>query len=123
MHGTYAANMAISESDLIIGVGVRFDDRATGKLDQFAPDAKIIHIDIDSAAIARNVPVEIPIVGDAKPILRELTSLITDLPSQTEWQEKVFGMEKSLPPDMSGFTGGEDPHSPGGGSAGSRGGH
>ncbi len=72
MHGTYPANMSVMDCDLLFAVGVRFDDRATGDLSKFAPNARIIHIDIDPAAIARNVPVEIPIVGDAKMILTEL---------------------------------------------------
>ena len=98
MHGTYAANKAVSECDLLIGVGVRFDDRATGDLDQFAPHADIIHIDIDSAAIARNVPVKVPIVGDAKLILRKLTSLITDIPPLVEWKKKVLTWKNTYPP-------------------------
>jgi acetolactate synthase-1/2/3 large subunit len=72
MHGTYTGNMAVTECDLIFGVGTRFDDRATGKLSEFAPHAKIIHADIDPASISRNVAVEIPIVGDAKQVLEEL---------------------------------------------------
>jgi len=66
MHGTRYANYAIQESDLIIAVGVRFDDRVTGKISAFAPNAKIIHMDIDPAEISKNVRVDIPIVGDAK---------------------------------------------------------
>ena len=76
MHGTYTANMAVSDCDLLFGIGVRFDDRATGALDRFAPHAKIIHLDIDPAAIARNVPVEVPIVGDAVMVLEALTPLL-----------------------------------------------
>ena len=66
MHGTYFANMAVSKSDLLIAVGARFDDRVTGKLDDFAPNAKIIHIDIDPTSISKNVKVDIPIVADCK---------------------------------------------------------
>ncbi len=66
MHGTYTANMAVSECDLLISVGARFDDRVTGKLDAFAPKAKIIHIDIDPTSISKNVKVDIPIVADCK---------------------------------------------------------
>ena len=76
MHGTAYANYAIMESDLIIAVGARFDDRVTGKLDAFAPEAKIIHIDIDPAAISKNIPVDIPIVGDAKEVLKKLIPLL-----------------------------------------------
>jgi acetolactate synthase-1/2/3 large subunit len=66
MHGTYYSNMAVSKSDLLIAVGARFDDRVTGKLDEFAPHAKIIHIDIDPTSISKNVSVDIPIVADCK---------------------------------------------------------
>ncbi len=76
MHGTRSANMAFQQCDLIIAVGARFDDRVTGKLDAFAPHAKIAHIDIDPAAISKNVVVDIPVVGDAKVILTELSKVI-----------------------------------------------
>jgi acetolactate synthase-1/2/3 large subunit len=76
MHGTYYANMAIQNSDLIIAVGMRFDDRVTGRIADFAPNASIIHIDIDPTSIRKNVPVEIPIVGDAKKVLKILVSLL-----------------------------------------------
>ena len=66
MHGTRAANYAMDEADLICAIGARFDDRITGKLSEFAPRAKFIHIDIDPAEISKNVPAHIPIVGDAK---------------------------------------------------------
>ena len=69
MHGTRAANYAMDEADLIVAIGARFDDRITGKLSEFAPRAKFIHIDIDPAEISKNVPAHIPIVGDAKNIL------------------------------------------------------
>src|SRR5215813_7214075 len=72
MHGTRAANYAMDEADLIIGIGARFDDRITGKLSEFAPRAKFIHIDIDPAEISKNVPAHIPIVGDAKRVLPRL---------------------------------------------------
>jgi acetolactate synthase I/II/III large subunit len=74
MHGTRAANYAMDEADLIVAIGARFDDRITGKLDEFAPRAKFIHIDIDPAEISKNVPAHIPIVGDAKNILSRLTA-------------------------------------------------
>ena len=74
MHGTRAANYAMDEADLIVAVGARFDDRITGKLDEFAPRAKFIHIDIDPAEISKNVPAHIPIVGDAKNIVPRLTA-------------------------------------------------
>jgi acetolactate synthase-1/2/3 large subunit len=72
MHGTRAANYAMDEADLIVAVGARFDDRITGKLSEFAPRAKFIHIDVDPAEISKNVPAHIPIVGDAKNILAKL---------------------------------------------------
>jgi acetolactate synthase-1/2/3 large subunit len=74
MHGTRAANYAMDEADLIIAIGARFDDRITGKLSEFAPRAKFIHIDIDPAEISKNVPAHIPIVGDAKNILPRLNA-------------------------------------------------
>ncbi|MBM4306926.1 MAG: biosynthetic-type acetolactate synthase large subunit [Deltaproteobacteria bacterium] len=76
MHGTYQANMAVMESDLLIAVGARFDDRVTGKLESFAPQARVIHIDIDPTSISKNVRVDLPIVGDCKHILSKIISLI-----------------------------------------------
>jgi acetolactate synthase-1/2/3 large subunit len=73
MHGTRAANYAMDEADLIVAVGARFDDRITGKLSEFAPRAKFVHIDVDPAEISKNVPAHIPIVGDAKDVLPKLT--------------------------------------------------
>lgn len=76
MHGTYWANMAIHYSDLVIAVGARFDDRVTGKVSEFCPHAKVIHIDIDPTSIRKNVNVDIPIVGDCKAVLRELNQML-----------------------------------------------
>ena len=78
MHGTYWANMAVMESDLLIAVGSRFDDRVTGKIEAFAPQAKIIHIDIDPTSISKNVRVDLPIVGDCKHILSKILSLLEE---------------------------------------------
>jgi len=78
MHGTYRANMAIGSCDLLIGIGVRFDDRVTGKIDTFAPHAKIIHIDIDPTSIRKNIPVTVPIVGDCRLALDELNRLMDE---------------------------------------------
>jgi acetolactate synthase I/II/III large subunit len=75
MHGTYRANMAVMDSDLLIAVGTRFDDRVTGKIEAFAPHAKIIHIDIDPTSISKNVRVDLPIVGDCKRILAKMLGL------------------------------------------------
>ncbi len=72
MHGTYEANMAMHECDVLLAVGARFDDRVTGELDKFCPHARIVHVDVDPASIAKNVPVEIPIVGEADNVLKEL---------------------------------------------------
>ncbi len=76
MHGTYEANMAMHQCDVLIAIGARFDDRVTGDLGQFCPDAKIIQIDIDPASISKNVPVDIPIVGDVKHVLKELITIL-----------------------------------------------
>jgi acetolactate synthase-1/2/3 large subunit len=76
MHGTYWANMAVHYSDLVIAVGARFDDRVTGKVSEFCPHAKIIHIDIDPTSIRKNLHVDIPIVGDCRHVLRELNQIL-----------------------------------------------
>jgi len=76
MHGTYRANMSSAECDLLIAVGVRFDDRVTGKVETFAPKAKIVHIDIDPTSIRKNIPVSVPIVGDCGLTLRKLNALL-----------------------------------------------
>lgn len=76
MHGTYEANMAMHESDVIIAVGARFDDRVTGKLDEFCPYAKIVHIDIDPSSISKTVRVDVPIVGQVTDVLKEMIKLI-----------------------------------------------
>ncbi|MBN1253783.1 MAG: biosynthetic-type acetolactate synthase large subunit [Deltaproteobacteria bacterium] len=78
MHGTYRANMAVTDSDLLIAVGARFDDRVTGKVDAFAPKAKKIHIDIDPTSISKNVRVDIPIVGDCKRVLAKMLTLLKE---------------------------------------------
>jgi acetolactate synthase-1/2/3 large subunit len=79
MHGTYEANMAMHESDVIIAIGARFDDRVTGKLDEFCPYAKIIHIDIDPASISKTIKkIAIPIVGDVKPVLKQLMECLKE---------------------------------------------
>ena len=77
MHGTYEANMAISHSDLIIAVGARFDDRVTGRIDAFAPDAKIIHIDVDPTSVSKNVHAHMPIVGDVAIVLQQILDEIS----------------------------------------------
>lgn len=97
MHGTAYANHAIMESDLIIAVGARFDDRVTGRLDAFAPGAKIIHIDIDPSSISKNVKVDVPIVGDAKNILGELLEAIKNIPGTSEWLKTIESWKKRHP--------------------------
>ena len=77
MHGTYRANMASGNCDLMIAIGVRFDDRVTGKIDAFAPKAKIVHIDIDPTSIRKNIPVALPVVGDCRQTLEMLNELVT----------------------------------------------
>lgn len=81
MHGSYASNMAIHYSDLVIAIGARFDDRVTGKVSEFCPEAKVIHIDIDPTSIRKNVHVDIPIVGDVKTVLRELNAQLKATPN------------------------------------------
>lgn len=98
MHGTRYANYAVQESDLIIAVGVRFDDRVTGKISAFASNAKIIHIDIDPAEIGKNVRVDIPIVGDAKNILKSLLKFVKQEQVKTEeWTKKIAAWKKEYP--------------------------
>ncbi|MDH3329102.1 MAG: biosynthetic-type acetolactate synthase large subunit [Desulfobulbaceae bacterium] len=80
MHGSYAANMAVAQSDVLIAVGARFDDRVTGRLDAFAPNAKIIHIDIDPTSISKNVMVDIPIVADCKAALKGMNKWFDESP-------------------------------------------
>ena len=81
MHGSYASNMAVHFSDLVIAIGARFDDRVTGKVSEFCPEAKVIHIDIDPTSIRKNVHVDIPIVGDVKTVLRELNAMLKATPN------------------------------------------
>jgi len=79
MHGSYAANMAMTETDLIVALGVRFDDRVTGRLAAFAPHAKVIHVDIDPAEIGKNRAADVPIVGDVKRVLEKLTLALREM--------------------------------------------
>jgi acetolactate synthase-1/2/3 large subunit len=101
MHGTRAANYAMDEADLIVAIGARFDDRITGKLDEFAPGAKFIHIDVDPAEISKNVPAHIPIVGDALRVLPKLTeeyrSLQTDPTRLEGWWSRIAAWQKEYP--------------------------
>lgn len=97
MHGTYTANNAIQQSDLLINIGARFDDRVTGKLDGFAPHAKIVHIDIDPAEIGKNVAVDIPIVGDVKTVLEMLNVNVPHAAKADEWRAKVASWKQDKP--------------------------
>ena len=101
MHGTRSANYAMDEADLIVAVGARFDDRITGKLSEFAPRAKFIHIDIDPAEISKNVPAHIPIVGDARNILPRLTAeyraLEPDPARLAEWWSRIRTWQERHP--------------------------
>ncbi len=97
MHGTRYANYAISETDLIIAAGARFDDRITGNVSEFAPGAKIIHMDIDPSAISKSVRVDIPIVGDAKTILSELVPLVERRKKREAWQARIEEWKDKYP--------------------------
>ena len=103
MHGTYRANMSTGACDLMIGIGVRFDDRVTGKTDEFASHAKIIHIDIDPTSIQKNIPVTVPIVGDCKATLGQLNKLMDkedlgDLgKKRKKWLEEIEKWKETKP--------------------------
>ncbi|HEY2601844.1 MAG TPA: biosynthetic-type acetolactate synthase large subunit, partial [Thermoleophilaceae bacterium] len=101
MHGLRAANYAMDEADLICAIGARFDDRITGKLSEFAPRAKFIHIDVDPAEISKNVPAHIPIVGDAKKVLPKLTreyrALEPDGSRFEAWWQRIQGWQEKYP--------------------------
>ena len=97
MHGCYAANMAMYEADLLINIGARFDDRLTGNLKHFAPEATVAHIDIDPAEIGKNVPTTIPIVADAKEALKQLVDQDGKPPVHQEWIDKIKNWNKEYP--------------------------
>jgi acetolactate synthase-1/2/3 large subunit len=96
MHGTYYANMATTECDVLLAVGARFDDRVTGRLDGFSPNSKKIHIDIDPSNIGKNVPVEVPIVGDVKKVLPALDQK-AEKPDTTDWWETINTWKEEHP--------------------------
>ena len=96
MHGMYWANIAVDEADLIVGVGMRFDDRVTGRVSTFAPHARIIHVDIEPTQIGRNVPVEVPLVGDARAVLSGLNPLVSHTP-RPAWMEHISQMRRDHP--------------------------
>src|SRR5689334_7427529 len=103
MHGTYWANMAISESDLIIAIGVRFDDRVTGALDKFAPQAEVIHVDVDPSSIHKNRRAQIGIVGDARSVIQQMLDVVTDDACATsrarleDWWEQIEEWKEYAP--------------------------
>jgi acetolactate synthase-1/2/3 large subunit len=103
MHGTYAANTSTGACDLMLAVGVRFDDRVTGKTDAFAAQATIVHIDIDPTSIRKNVPVSVPLVGDCRISLQQLNRLLADTPIRNlaarrrEWLERIAQWKASRP--------------------------
>ncbi|CAG5093538.1 Acetolactate synthase, large subunit,biosynthetic type [Thermobacillus xylanilyticus] len=96
MHGTYTANKAIQGSDLLINIGARFDDRVTMKLQGFAPNAKVAHIDIDPAEIGKNVPTDIPIVGDVKTVL-EILNREAKRTDADEWRAQIAAWKREVP--------------------------
>ncbi|MCK8601720.1 biosynthetic-type acetolactate synthase large subunit [Desulfoferrobacter suflitae] len=103
MHGTFRANMAVSNADLLIAVGARFDDRVTGKVSGFAPKAKIIHVDVDPTSISKNVVVDIPIVGDCKNALQKLIQVCEKEPledieqARSAWMEQIRQWRETYP--------------------------
>jgi acetolactate synthase-1/2/3 large subunit len=99
MHGTYAANMAMAEAELIIAIGARFDDRVTGALDKFALKSRKIHIDIDPTSLNKNVQVDVPIVGDAKTVLQQILAALPDAPpaERKTWWAQLNGWRSKYP--------------------------
>jgi acetolactate synthase-1/2/3 large subunit len=108
MHGTVYANYAIAEADLIIAIGARFDDRVTGRLSTFAPQARIIHVDIDPTSVHKNVKVDVPIVGDVKQVLRELVKLVKQC-DDAAWIAKIEEWKRKHPLSYSRKGGGLKP--------------
>ena len=105
MHGTYYANMAVTNSDLLVALGARFDDRVIGKIATFAPHAKVIHVDIDPTSIKKNVRVDLPIVGDLRDVLRKLNKQLAERQDEVElmhdalksWHDEIAGWRKDHP--------------------------
>jgi len=101
MHGRKAGNFAINDADVILAVGCRFSDRTTGNVNCFAPEAKVIHIDIEPAEIGKNVPADVPVVGDAKLVLREMIKIARERSKKHEaWLEKIRQYKKEFQPKM-----------------------
>jgi acetolactate synthase-1/2/3 large subunit len=103
MHGTYRANMAVGNCDLLIAIGARFDDRVTGKIDEFAPQAKIVHVDIDPTSIQKNIAVHVPVVGDCRLALQTLNSYADQFngrnwaDERAEWLETIENWKQTRP--------------------------
>ncbi|MEM7379426.1 MAG: biosynthetic-type acetolactate synthase large subunit, partial [Pseudomonadota bacterium] len=99
MHGTYESNMAMHECDVLLAVGARFDDRVTGQIDTFCPHARVIHIDVDPANIAKNFPVEVPIVGDTKAVLEDMFAILSETNRRADpdaiahWWDQIKGWQ------------------------------
>lgn len=104
IHGSYAANHAVSECDVLFSIGTRFNDRITGKIDEFAKNATIIHIDVDAASISKNIRTDIPIVADAKLAVHELLNYVTPLKIE-KWVELLQGWKKDYPINMDRYQG------------------
>jgi acetolactate synthase-1/2/3 large subunit len=96
MHGTVAANRAVCECDLLIAIGVRFDDRVTGRVSKFATKAKVVHVDIDPTSISKNVLVDVPVIGDARGVLQEMLNLVEPLPIDS-WREELMALKRENP--------------------------
>jgi acetolactate synthase-1/2/3 large subunit len=99
MHGTYTANMSMAKADLIVSIGARFDDRVTGKLESFAKQATIVHVDVDPASVNKNVKVAVPIVGDAKTVLRQMLDVLPNepAPARDEWWKTLRDWQEHYP--------------------------
>ena len=96
MHGMYWSNLVVDQADLVVGLGMRFDDRVTGKASTFAPHARIIHLDIEPSQVGRNVPVEVPLVGDARAVLQALLPLVSPV-ARPEWMAYIQDLKDQHP--------------------------
>ncbi|WP_336133444.1 biosynthetic-type acetolactate synthase large subunit [Natronomonas amylolytica] len=101
MHGTGYANMAITLTDCMLAIGTRFDDRLTGGVETFAPDAEIIHVDIDPAEISKNIEADYPLLGDAKAVVKQLSTAMPHAPEADSWREQVQTWKDEYPMDYS----------------------
>jgi len=99
MHGTGYGNLGLANCDVLIGIGTRFDDRLTGGIDSFAPDAEVVHVDIDPAEISKNVYADYPLVGDAKQVIRQLDDEMTAAPDCAQWREECDSWKSEYPMD------------------------